>query len=134
MKRISILLAQDDDGNREVASEILSAEGWDVVATAGPLTLEVVRAHAPQVIVLDGHDAVFLRELRTASVFSATPVVLWTALAVAADAVAEMERDFAPLAVVQKPSMLPELPDAIRRLLARATGSDPSTDVSVPPA
>ncbi len=118
-KRISILLAQDDDGNREVASEILSAEGWDVVATVGPLTLDLVRVHAPQVIVLDGHDAVFLRELRASSAFAPTPVVLWTALALTADAIAALEEEFPPLVVVQKPSMLPELPDAIRSLLAR---------------
>ncbi len=122
-KRLSILLSQSDSRNRELASEVLSEEGWDVVA-AGPPTLDLVRAHAPNAIVLDGHGAAFLGELRAAPAFARTPVVLWTALALGAEAIAALEEEFAPLAVVQKPSLMPELPDAIRRLLASTPGGD----------
>jgi hypothetical protein len=70
------------------------------------------------VLFLDGHDVAFLRELRASSAFARTPAVLWTALALGPDAIAALEQEFAPLAVVQKPRMMPELPDAIRSLLA----------------
>lgn len=115
-KRLSILLSQRDSANRELAMEVLRTEGWDVVAV-GPPTLDLVRAHAPRAIVLDGHDAVFLGELRASPAFAHTPVVLWTARVVGPEAIAALEHEFAPLAVVQKPSLIPELPDAIRSLL-----------------
>ncbi len=128
-KRLSILLSQNDARNRELASEVLSEEGWDVLAV-GPPTLDLVRAHAPQAIVLDGHGAAFLGELRASPAFARTPVVLWTAQPLEVEAIAALEQEFAPLAVVQKPSLIPELPDAIRRLVASAPVNDPGRAAS----
>jgi CheY-like chemotaxis protein len=121
---MSILLSQDDAGNRELAVEVLRAEGWDVVAIMEPPTLDLVRRNGPGAIVLDGHDVGFLGQLRTSPAFAHTPVVLWTALALGPDAIAALEQQFRPLAVVQKPKMMPELPDAIRLLLAREGTDD----------
>lgn len=114
-----VLVCQDDEGNREVAVEALRQEGWAVVATAEPPTLDLVRAHDPSAIVIDGHHAAFLGVLR-ASGLGSTPVVMWTAMALRPDAIAALESDYPVLAIVHKPNMLPDLPDAIRSLLAVA--------------
>ena len=51
-------------------------------------------------------------------------MALWTASALGPEAIAALEQEFAPLAVVQKPNMMPELPEAIRLLLAGGASSE----------
>lgn len=80
-----VLVVDDDAGVREGLTDVLTRGGFEVVlAENGREGLERLRAHRPDVVLLDlampvmtGQD--FIMESRYHSLFASTPIVVMTA-------------------------------------------------------
>jgi two-component system cell cycle response regulator DivK len=95
-----ILIVEDNEKNMKLARDILQYAGFRTLeATTGREGIELARANAPDVMLLDiqlpdidGVDA--LRELRSTNAVPATPIVALTAFAMAGDGRRFLEAGF----------------------------------------
>jgi CheY-like chemotaxis protein len=116
-----ILVVEDDAALRRLAAEVLTDAGWRVAVLTGPPSIDAVRAERPAAVVLDwrlnnGTVDPFLETLRADETLHSVPVVLWTGADIRAVA-DQLRIRYAPIAIVIKPAVLPELPEAISALL-----------------
>lgn len=124
-RQARLLLVDDDEAILEITRRSLEAEGYRVeTATGGVEALGAVRAHPPDLLVLDvmlpGRDGFEIcREIRT---FSNLPIILLTARSGTVDVVVGLEcgaDDY-----VSKPFEMRELVARIRSLLRRMRSRD----------
>jgi CheY-like chemotaxis protein len=116
-----VLLAEDNDANREVVADYLTSQGYAVeVARTGREALEQAGACTPQLILMDIQmpeldGLAVIKALRATPAFRTTPIVALTALALPGD----RERCLAAgaTAYVPKPLRLRQLVELIERLL-----------------
>lgn len=89
--KITILLIEDNEQNRYLATFLLEQHGYAVVAAPdGPLGLEIARRFVPHLVLLDiqlptmdGH--MVARELRAIESLQAVPIVAVTSYAMPGD-------------------------------------------------
>jgi two-component system chemotaxis response regulator CheY len=112
--RREVLVVDDDSDIREIVSELLIAEGFDVAqADNGRHALDAVATHRPDAIVLDLMMPVmngweFLEERRRSKALGSIPVVVVTA--------SEVEGASDVSAVLSKPFDGRALVDTLRRV------------------
>jgi CheY-like chemotaxis protein len=88
---MTILLADDNPGNREVARLALEAVGYEVIEAAnGREALELARSVMPRLLILDIQMPVLdgygvIGELRRDAQFAKTPAIAMTAYAMQGD-------------------------------------------------
>ena len=88
---MTILLADDNPGNREVARLALEAVGYEVIEAAdGREALELARSLLPTLLILDIQMPVLdgygvISQLRQDDRFAATPAIAMTAFAMRGD-------------------------------------------------
>lgn len=112
-----ILVVEPDSGSRELAAEIFREVGHDVVCAAAALDVARVLQERPDVLVTEwrfGEEVVApsIRALRAEPALARLPVLLWTATDPRL-LPPDLARDLAPLVVVAKPRVLPELLEAL---------------------
>lgn len=113
-----VLIVDDDVDILKMAKRFLDSQGMNVMTTNAPFgVLELLREHAPDVVVLDlmipGLDGSALYGFIGAH--SKASIVFYTASA--GDAVATLRRDHPNAAVVAKGGPLTQLEAAIRNAL-----------------
>jgi DNA-binding response OmpR family regulator len=128
----TILVVEDDDGNRLLVRRVLEEQGHMVVeATDGPTALGALVSQAPDVIVLDlglpGLDGIsVLSEIRRAST---VPVLLLTGRSAENDRVEGL--DAGADDYMSKPYSVAELAARVRALLRRSMPEPPVQHVQV---
>lgn len=131
MKSVSILLAEDDPGLRQVMAEYLVREGYRVVGVPdGEAALEAVAAEPPDLVILDwmlprisGLDVA--RRLRYEG--RSLPIIMVTARGEEPDIVLGLEMGADDY--LTKPVSLRQLVARVRAVLRRAQAETPSPDV-----
>ncbi len=117
----TVLVVEDDDGNRLLVRRVLEETGYTVVeASDGPTALGALVTHAPDVVVLDlglpGLDGLsVLSEIRRAS---SVPVLLLTARSGESERVLGLDAGADDYMV--KPYSVNELSARVRALLRRS--------------
>jgi two-component system, cell cycle response regulator DivK len=119
MKRV--LVADDKESSRELVRTVLERCGYEVMEAAdGAEAVELARANAPDLVlldlhmpVLDGFGAIFL--LRAEPRFAATPVVALSASAMDVDRDRVMTAGFT--GYITKPIRLATLRGEVQRLI-----------------
>ncbi len=115
-----VLVAEDDEGMRELYREVLAKNGLTVVETAnGSDVVDLARQHAPKLILLDvrlpgmtGDDV--LRALKSDDILRAIPVIAATGLC-GRDVESWKAIGFAD--VLFKPIRLNDLIEAVQRYI-----------------
>ena len=124
---LKVLLVDDDDDIRTIGELALVEVGGmpTVLASSGPMALEVAEREQPDVVLLDvmmpGMDGpTTLRRLREQASTAAIPVVFVTAKVQHH----EVQRylDLGAVGVIAKPFDPMELPDEVRAIMARVRG------------
>lgn len=118
----TILIADDNEANRELVSVILEREGYRVLeASDGRQAVEQVQQNHPDLVLLDihmpemdGYDAV--RAIRTTTSTPTVPVVALTASAMAGDAEQALNEGFD--AYLAKPYEIAAVIDLVKKLLS----------------
>jgi two-component system, cell cycle response regulator DivK len=119
---MTILLADDNPGNREMARLALEAVGYEVIEAAdGREALELARSVLPRLLifdiqmpVLDGYGVI--GELRQDDRFAATPAIAMTAFAMQGDEDKALAAGFTRH--ISKPVNLSNLRKIVAELLA----------------
>lgn len=118
---MTILLADDNPGNREVARLALEAVGYEVVEAAnGREALELARTILPKLLILDIQMPVLdgygvIGELREDDRFRATPAIAMTAFAMRGDEAKVLAAGFTRY--VSKPINITDLRHVVAELL-----------------
>ena len=118
----TILLADDNSGNREMTRIALEVVGYRVIEAAnGREAIELARREVPSLIlldiqmpILDGYAAI--AELRQDVRFATTPVIAMTAYAMQSDQEKALAAGFTRH--ISKPVKLPELRQIITEILS----------------
>jgi CheY-like chemotaxis protein len=119
---MTILLADDNPGNREVARLALEAAGYEVIEAAdGQEALELARSALPRLLILDIQMPVLdgygvIGRLRQDDRFAATPAIAMTAFAMRGDEGKALAAGFTRH--VSKPVNLAHLRHIVAELLA----------------
>ena len=129
---MKILIAEDDRAVRQSLERVLDFEGYEiVVAEDGPETLEAVKRHEPDLVLLDvmmphmdGLDV--CRRMRSKGI--ATPVLMLTAKQEISDRVSGL--DAGADDYLAKPYALDELLARIRALLRRGQPTGDADELS----
>jgi DNA-binding response OmpR family regulator len=120
--REAILLVEDEDELRDVLTDILEDEGYDVIpASNGKQARDYLDTARPSVIILDlmlpimnGWE--YLRALRSDERFASIPVLVTTGV--------DRDRPPGASAILKKPYSVGELVEILGRLLGRAPAAD----------
>jgi CheY-like chemotaxis protein len=121
----TILIADDNDANRELISVILEREGYRVIeASHGREAITVAQQQRPDLVLLDIHMPQMngfetVRAFRTDPDLRQTPVVALTASAMAGDAEAALSHGFD--SYLAKPYEISEVVALVKKM---AGGSD----------
>lgn len=117
-----ILVADDKESSRELIRNLLEHSGYEILEAAdGQEALEVARASAPDLILLDIHMPVLdgygaVRAMRQEEKLQNLPIVALTASAMHSDRDRVLGAGFS--AYITKPVSLKTLRDEIEKLLA----------------
>jgi two-component system cell cycle response regulator DivK len=118
----TILIADDNPSNREIARLALETAGYRILEAAdGRQALELARAEAPTLLILDIQMPVLdgyavISELRRDQRFAATPAIAMTAFAMRGDQDRALASGFTRY--ISKPVNLATLRSTVRELLA----------------
>ncbi len=130
MREPSVLLVEDNELNRELATEVLRRAGFRIIeATTAKAGLDLVRQLHPDLVLLDirlpdmdGLEAV--RRLRGDPLTATIPVVALTAQAMQGDEKAARVAGFS--GYITKPINTRTLADEVRRFLSAGQPGQPS--------
>ncbi|MBI2608079.1 MAG: response regulator [Deltaproteobacteria bacterium] len=84
MKKIKVLLVDDEKDFREIMRPVLEVEGWEVIeASCGKEALEKVKQERPNIIILDVmmptlDGFTICKELKTDEKYKNIPIILLT--------------------------------------------------------
>jgi CheY-like chemotaxis protein len=120
----TVLVADDNEANRELVAVILQRQGYDVMEAAnGREAIALAKEHSPDLVLLDihmpemdGYQAV--EALRAAEASRHIPVVALTASAMAGDAEEALSRGFT--AYLAKPYEISAVVALVKRLVGDA--------------
>jgi two-component system cell cycle response regulator DivK len=125
----TILVAEDNQVNRELIREMLEAWGFRVLeALDGQQALLAIKAQRPDLVLMDiqmpGHDGYsVVREIRSDAEFEAIPILALTAYAMRGDSERALSAGFN--AYITKPIDMPLLRREITRHLDAVSCTEP---------
>jgi len=128
-----VLVVDDEDDIRAMLKRVLVAQGHRVIeAATGPLALQMVKQHVPDLLVLDAmlpglHGFDVARRLKASERYGAIPIIMISAVYRGWRVAEDLKTSYGIFAYLEKPFRLAEVVEATTRALAaRQTDAPPA--------
>jgi DNA-binding response OmpR family regulator len=127
-----ILVVDDEDEIRAMLKRVLTTQGHRViVADTGPLALQMVKQHLPDLIVLDAmlpglHGFDVARRLKGSDRYGAIPIIMISAVYRGWRVAEDMKSSYGISDYLEKPFRLADVVDAATRALSARTETEES--------
>jgi CheY-like chemotaxis protein len=134
-----VLVVDDEDEIRALLKRVLTAQGHRVVtADTGPLALQMVKQHLPDLIVLDAmlpglHGFDVARRLKGSERYGAIPIIMISAVYRGWRVAEDMKTSYGISDYLEKPFRLADVIDAATRALSARTepAESPAPDLDI---